>query len=380
MPSWWKIKRELRRIGRQIRYPFAVLYDIVITLVTDMTARPSGRRTTNPLDGRTRIAIYLIYPSRGLQKSHIHALEYMVTSGYAPFVISNLRLSKSDAQRVQNLAWHYLERPNLGYDFGGYRDGILALAPVLDDIERLVLFNDSCWFPLPGAEDWLATSEALGVDFAGASWHTAVDSPRAENYEDIVWHVDKSTRKFHYASFAWNVSGRLLHSPEFLSFWQKYLLSNNKDVTVRRGEMGLSKMVVDGNFSHAATTEFEDFDQTLAAMSDADLNEILLRMNFIMTSDKTAHWRDLIKSDGQQTLSRGQIEKLILTVTAHQGMAYTLADYLIGRKKFAFLKKSLLWLDEDGCRNTLALIAGFEGEFGDTLREEAQSMAMTNRG
>jgi len=46
------------------------------------------------------------------------------------------------------VSWRVIERPNFGYDFGGYRDGILLLEAWGIAPERLLILNDSIWMPL----------------------------------------------------------------------------------------------------------------------------------------------------------------------------------------------------------------------------------------
>ena len=91
-----------------------------------------------------KVAIYLIFPTSGVQESHLSAIEYIASSGYSPLVVSNLFLGDSDRQEVRSRCWQLIERPNYGFDFGGYRDGVLQLASSLHELTRLVIVNDSC--------------------------------------------------------------------------------------------------------------------------------------------------------------------------------------------------------------------------------------------
>ena len=113
----------------------------------------------------SKIAIYLIFPKTGVLPTHLHSLRYMIANGYAPLVVANLPLQPQDVALLQEHAWQVMERPNFGYDFGGYRAAILHIKSLLPQLERLALLNNSAWFPLAGKMNWLAEAEAAGQRF-----------------------------------------------------------------------------------------------------------------------------------------------------------------------------------------------------------------------
>jgi lipopolysaccharide biosynthesis protein len=78
-------------------------------------------------------------------------------------VVSNLPLVPEERETLRRACWQLIERPNVGYDFGAYRDAILLLGPKLRDLERLVLVNDLLWFPV-GEADWIDDAERLEAD------------------------------------------------------------------------------------------------------------------------------------------------------------------------------------------------------------------------
>lgn len=124
-----KVIRELRRLLSYIGgLPKVLFYDPFRRIYYDWIERKSITRLEGAVPCGDKIAIYLIFPRHSLLTSHLEAIRYIAAAGYAPLVVSNLPLTEDDRARVTAGAWRYLERPNFGYDFGGYRDAILDLS------------------------------------------------------------------------------------------------------------------------------------------------------------------------------------------------------------------------------------------------------------
>lgn len=369
----WKIGHEIRRLARQVRaapgslatYIFgAKYYDIV----------HSGKvlRTNGRIGASGKVAVYLIYPMYGVQSSHLRGLKYLVSKGYAPVIVSNLPLDVDDRDRLLGLCYICLERPNFGYDFGGYRDGVLALEADLSRLDYLLLINDSTWFALPGCRDWLRDAEALNVDLAAAASNFGVPRAGVEDFGEIVWDYRTTHKNFHFCSFSLLFSNRVLADPDFRRFWKRFPLTNKKNRTVRRGEIGLSKWIIAHGFTHGVTCEVTRLDKALAELGDAHLRQVaddlivpedsrLLRLKHEVLKDNPGR-RDLIQ--------------LILHAVARQGSSYALAAYTINLCGFPFLKKSPVWLSQDASDITLRLASGLPGQVGAEILSEAKALRL----
>jgi hypothetical protein len=359
----WKIRRELARLGgKLIAAPGYFLRWLGATAYHDRVLARQRRTQDGALAAGRRIAVYLIFPQGGLLASHLRAIRHLAASGYSPLVVSNCRLPDTDRQIVLRESFRLIERANYGYDFGGYRDGVLSIADRIAGLDRLILVNDSCWFPLPGTESWIAQSEALGRDFAAALWTGAVRRAPPSGFRDIRWQVDKSRRNFHYASFALNIAGPILRDPGFLKFWTGYRLSQDKNRTVRRGEIGLTHWVMSAGYSHGATHELDDLGVRLAALSDADFWGLFGRSIIFDDAELDAVAEDLHRT---APTDRALHEKLLLTAVSRRGAAYVLADYLVRSERFGFLKKSPA--RQPG--QAAAILAGLARDLGETGAE-----------
>lgn len=369
--SLWKLKREMARLFAQIiSGPSAAVQYFMGTPYYDHVLARQKKQWEGAIPIVDKVAVYLIFPQKGVLQTHIRALEYMRDAGYAPVVVANHTLSAADRQGLIPLSASIIERVNFGYDFGGYRDAMLALAPKIKTLKRLVLLNDSTWFPLPGASDWLAEAEALDVDFSAAIWAGAIPRPAPWDFEKIEWSIDKSRRNFHYASFALGFSQRILRDESFMHFWRNLRLTQKKNRTVRRGEIGLTSWVLRHGYSHGATTELLDFGTRLAAMPDGDLRAMLRSIIIFDDQEMEAIRKKTLNAPDGVTHDRQRIEKLIMTIVARRGASYALGDYLIRHEGFTFLKKTPLLAERAAPGKLFKLVHSLQGPIGAEILAE----------
>ena len=71
-----------------------------------------------------------------------------IKNNFTPLIVSNSPLSNKDKNLILEYSWVLIERKNFGYDFGGYRDGVLFISEKIIDLDKLILINDSTWFPI----------------------------------------------------------------------------------------------------------------------------------------------------------------------------------------------------------------------------------------
>lgn len=367
-----KVWNSLRwRFARAAALPTKIAGLLFAGIYNDLLLARRRRTNVGNIPAALRVAVFVIYPQAGLQASHLATLRYLVAKGYAPFVISNLPLHEDDRQKVLSTCWQLLERPNFGYDFGAYRDGILALGESLESLERLVLINDSCWFPLPGASDWLDDAEALGVEFAGAASNYGMMTQRAGTYVFSPWDYRSDRPQFHYCSFALCVSGRLLNDPRFRRFWSSFRLTSDKIAVVQRGEVGLTQWVLRHGFSHASTLDVTRLD---AELDQLPLQRIRLLMRELVIPEEVElrqEKRALLGRDDGSEAWRMDAVRFILLAIAQTGASYVLPEFTVKEKGFPFLKKSPVRLEKDSSDSTLRIARELAGPEGQIILAEA---------
>ena len=255
----WKLERELRRIGRQINGVGALAVSPLLRWSHDLTKVSRTQITDGARPDGGPIALFLVYRPQGLLASHLHTLRHLVDKGLAPFLVVNHPLSPEDRARVAPLVWRVMERPNVGYDFGGYRDGILHLLSQGRTDRPLVVLNDSFWFPL--TEDCTALETLL-------SW--------PEAFKGVSLHQRKAKRFVpHVQSFFFMFEPALLAHPDFARYWQHLLVSNNKQLVIRRLEMRMTEAMAAMGFPARTLFGPEQLNPLLAGLSQAELRDLV---------------------------------------------------------------------------------------------------------
>jgi hypothetical protein len=326
-----------------------------------------------------RLALYAIYPQAGVQISHLEALRALRNCGYATLVVSNLPLSERELAMMRDLVWKVIQRPNFGYDFGAYKEGIHQIESVLPRLDRLILLNDSVWFPLPGGQDWPLKAEALGVDFVGAVSNCGFAPPKNEDFVNYSLQYDPKLPDFHYCSFALSFGPKALSNPAFVRFWKHIRLTDNKFHTVLRGEVSLSRCLIAAGLSHAETMNNKSLGEYLAALPATQLLHFV--ENLAIPEDDRLE--EIRKHTVNQPDRSGQHQRLLETafaIVALTGPAYAMPAFAYDALKHPFLKKSPLRLSRTAAEATLRLTARLPEVLGASIHDEAVSLAKARFG
>lgn len=370
----WKIRRELKRalpktletLAEPFRHlTFLPLYDLRKKRLMRVTqgARPPG----------DEMGLYLIFPSGGVLPSHLTMLRAMIRQGISPVVISNLPLTEADRATLAATAFRVIERPNIGYDFGGYRDGILSIAPLLPDLRCLWVLNDSAWL-VDDNGGWFAQARATGTDFTGCVSNFGIRKVDMQDHARIAWQFNPSNRRFHYVSSSWRIGARILHDPAFLRFWKRLQIRDSKQLTVRRGEVGFSQWVLRHRYTHSATHEIADLPQRLAALSDASLDDVtrhLLMIDPVQQATKDA----VLALDPAATTGRQARITLCLAATARFGFVIAMPYFLLHHATLPFFKKSVFKSSADTVALALKIMQDLPADQDNPIQQEAMALA-----
>ncbi|KQZ31091.1 hypothetical protein ASD50_16335 [Mesorhizobium sp. Root552] len=375
---FWKLKREIRRLLHQaMAVPGALMSRFFSTYFYDLVLARNSRISDGDVPLDARVAIYLVFPQHGLLGSHKEALRYLISCGYAPLVISNLPLSEPDRHELSQHCWKIIERPNYGYDFGGYRDGILFLREHLGRLEKLAILNDSTWFPIPGSQSWLKRAEDLNMPFVGAASNYGLDRVNVADYLSIRWRYSAEHKNFHYCSYALLISQPLLSAPSFQRYWKQLWISGSKGRTVRRGEIGLTQWVIRNGYAHDVTLSLNHLNTELAYLPDERVRLILERL-IIPEDPRLLAIKKVVVAKATQAAAdwRQHAENFILTAVARQGVSYALPEYTLNELGFQFLKKSPTWLNRESSDTTLEIASSLEGPFAETIVSEIKALRL----
>ncbi len=222
----WKIVREAKRIRDQVQSALLRPVYMARQRTYDDNKGKAVKVTKGDLPLSSKVVILLVYQPDGLSGSVSHTIKHIISEGFSPFVVLNSPLPESEILELLRESALVMERPNFGYDFGGYRDAILHLWTYTKDLECVAFLNDSVWYPVFDTCDHLRQMEALGGDLIGYSC--------SKTHEAL--------KKRHLDSYFFMFKGcEFLHSAEVKAFWTTLRIANNRYFTIRNGEMKMTR-------------------------------------------------------------------------------------------------------------------------------------------
>jgi Rhamnan synthesis protein F len=172
-------------------------------------------------------AIFAIRPSAAIPDFIYDTLEVLAKLQFAVIIVSNRRLSKNDELAIQSKTHLFMRRNGRGRDFGGFKDAIHYLMTT-ELPNSLLLLNDSVYYIprlLPNALNELTRS-------TGFAAFTDV-------YE-VHYHAQANCLFF---------SRSAISHPSFRRFWQNYLPISTRSYAIHRGEVRLSRTMLEAGFS-----------------------------------------------------------------------------------------------------------------------------------
>jgi hypothetical protein len=279
LPPVWKVKREISRVKAKLQKRSVIIVDRLRQTLYDRNRDQVLRETVGARPIRPRIAIFVLFQPQGLAPSTYLTLDHLMQEGWSTVVISNAPLSESDRSDVASRCAHVIERPNVGYDFGAYREGWHWLQRFGHTPDRLVLMNDSTWFPLRMNDDSLRRMEALEADFAGHIYKNC--------------HFD-TTRYDHVEAHLLMLSPRAFAAPAIHTFWAEYLMSNSREKTIWRGEIPLSQIAINAGLSIGSILSRDRLIVLLRSLPDQELLEVVRDLVLVNPADLDLRERWLV--------------------------------------------------------------------------------------
>lgn len=314
----WKIRRELTRLGQQLRGIPEAVTEPIAQAFHDRVAFPrlKHRDGAAPLGGK--VALYLVFQPGGIAESSVYTASFLAGKGYSVLLVSNAPLREEDRQRLAPHVWRFIERPNYGYDFGGYRDGIRLLWRWGVAPETLVVLNDSVWFPLDPDTRVIEEAETHPADITGSILRVRGEERFLESY-------------------FYRIRGRLMSAPAFHDYWENLGLTSNKYKVIRRGERGFSRAMIAAGHTVSALYPNEGLPAHLAGADEGFLRE-MLRYAAYIDADLAAERDRLLSGSGDDWRDEviGHVTRTLVKRQAYSSFPVAMVR-LFG---YPFLKKS----------------------------------------
>jgi hypothetical protein len=157
-------------------------------------------------------------------------------------VVSNGTLASEARAELLGKSCLFVERNNVGRDFGGYKDGVNIVLRRFAEIDRLVIANDSVFYLSRGL-DQLINSLDTGDDVIGVS----------ETHKGF----------YHVASFMLSFGKRVVSSDAFVKFWRDYKPLGSRQWAIFEGEGKLVQRLTRAGFKPRALYRVEDLTREL---------------------------------------------------------------------------------------------------------------------
>ena len=192
-----------------------------------------------------RALIFAHYDRDGVVDPHVqYALKCYreVVNCLVVVSTSATALPESIAQHVD----HFISRPNKGYDFCSWKEGIELLGDS-QQFDEIICCNDSVYGPLFDLAPVLESSCLAGVDLWGMV-HSVQGTKQRKARESSN----------HLQSWFFGMRRNLIHSPVFDSFWKSITPLDKKDDVINAYEIGMTEKFREAGFRIGAIYDSAD--------------------------------------------------------------------------------------------------------------------------
>jgi hypothetical protein len=314
----WKIRREWTRLLQQSKGIVEAFTDPVKQRQLDRLVAAGLPYREGLVPESKKVALFLVYQPTGISASTRETCAWLAAAGYAPFVVSNAKISPQDADLLLRVTWRIVERPNFGYDFGGYRDGLTCLETWAIDADEVLVLNDSVWVPVLPESDLLTRLSDHSADIAGAILRKRGDVEFLESY---LYRFNRKT----------------LTHPSFRAYWAGLRLTSNKYHVIRRGERGFSHAMQQAGLHLAEVYDNAGLAARIAQQDDSFL-EVMLKHAAYIDAPLATERDQLLRVRGHDWRAKvlAHVNRALVKRLGYSTFPYAMV-HLTG---YPFLKKS----------------------------------------
>jgi len=218
-----KIKKVMGTFSVPLIY--AYLYALSYKNYLISLFKPDVVEIFNPHQNGQSILLIALFEKTYLRKDIIRLLEVSKRAGLYIVAVNTRKLSKAFLGEHQHLFDVYISQYNYGRDFASYQKGFKYIFKnkLQQHAERIVMLNDSLYYDADRTPQFLDDMINAPVEVLGAT----------ENHEI----------NYHLGSFAISFAKKITTNEKFIKYWKNYKRSDIRPLVIKRGEMGLSKML-----------------------------------------------------------------------------------------------------------------------------------------
>ena len=233
-----------------IVYPFEAYWRVCA--LCEPTTWVFRRRVLERLNGGAchgggRYAVLAMFPDGRISPYLLTAIESLNRLGVNIIAVSNAELTEEARDELLGLCRHLVVRRNVGRDFGAYKDGIRVVRELCDDVDRLILLNDSVIYLSDGLD-------ALLRQFLGP--------------EPYIGLTEVHDRHHHVQSFLMSFGAPVVNSRHFQGYWRRYIPVGTRRWSIHKGEVGLTEAMLGAGFQPKLVASLERLEAALVNDSD----------------------------------------------------------------------------------------------------------------
>lgn len=229
-----------------------------------------------------RIAIYAHWaPSPKLTPNSIRYLLSLRKVATSVICVSNSKICLDQVSLLESYGIEVVQRENSGFDFGAWKEIILARANKIRKADGLILCNSSCFLVTNGFEIIIDKMDE-GSDIWGLTSYED---------EDIAFHLQSYFLYFRKSILEnWNV---------FENFWKSLQRISTWSSAVILGEISLTSFFINHNYKCKALFKDFPFDASYINPSIFCANELLLQGSPLLKKKVFTENYDLFLKNGR---------------------------------------------------------------------------------
>ncbi|HSH67435.1 MAG TPA: rhamnan synthesis F family protein, partial [Bacteroidia bacterium] len=177
-----------------------------------------------------------------VQEYVFYYLADLMKNNFDIVFISSSPLQETDVERLKQFSPLIIEKPNIGLDFSSWHLGLKELK-FGKKYSSVLLANDSVFGPLYSLEDIISTAKKSDFDMFGMT--------------------DSLEINYHLQSYFLYFKSSIITSSTWLSFWNNFKLTDNKQQIIQEYEIGLSQLMLKNNFKLGAFSSYNVLAQDL---------------------------------------------------------------------------------------------------------------------
>lgn len=192
-----------------------------------------------------RLLLFSHYNKYDSLSEHVVVLLKKLNKYYDKVVfVSNSNLSDNDQKRLDGLQNKIIVRPNEGYDFSAWSQGMLDIGwDELVSYDSITIMNDTCFGPVYSMDSIFEQMEDKKVDFWGLVSHQKVSASASHNGNKIPEHLQ---------SFFITFNKNVVSSEVFQDFWGHIIAYDNVQDVISNYEIKLTQLLSKTGFRYSA--------------------------------------------------------------------------------------------------------------------------------